>query len=325
MRSALPVFVALLLFLVWSNSFVAIGFLLGSDSAAARFDWTSLTVARFVTIFPICLVVCWRRRREVADLFQRHPLRLVVCALLAVPGYNFALYYGQQHGVPAPIASLTTTLVPLFVIGLAVLFLGETLTVWRAAAFALSFAGMLVIAFAKRGAGVPGGYGLSVAVTALAPLCWSLFTVLSKPIAGTVPPLLWTYAYIGLGTLPLLVMLPFTGGPELLALDGTGWAAVLFLSLACTALGFVLWGWLLRRLPASTVGLTVFLNPPLTSLSKFTLSLLFPATFLFRIGPLEWLGGAIVLGGLALALLGPRWAVEVQRRVRSTDDPSGVL
>jgi len=304
MRSALPALVALLLFLVWSNRFLAIGFLLGRDSAAARFDWTSLTVARFVTIFPICLGFCWRKRREVVELARRHPGRLTVCSLLAVPGYNFALYYGQQHGVPAPIASLTTTLVPLFVIGLAVLFLGETLTLWRAAAFAVCFAGMLVIAFAKRGVGAPASYGFSVAITALAPLCWSLFTVLSKPIAGTVTPLVWTYSYLGLGTLPLLVMLPFTGGPQLLALDSTGWAAVLFLSLACTALGFVLWGWLLRHLPASTVGLTVFLNPPLTSLSKFTLSILFPATFLFTIGPLEWLGGAIVLAGLALAIVG---------------------
>ena len=31
-------------------------------------------------------------------------------AALAVPGYNLALYYGQQHGVPAPVASLTTAL-----------------------------------------------------------------------------------------------------------------------------------------------------------------------------------------------------------------------
>jgi drug/metabolite transporter (DMT)-like permease len=303
MKPFLPALVALFLFLIWSSSFVAIGFLLGGDSAAARFDWPSLTVARFVTILPICLLYGWLRRRDVLDLVRRHPGRLLLCSILAVPGYNFALYYGQQHGVPAPVASLTTTLVPLFVMALAVLFLGEKLTARRVLAFAVSLAGMLVIAFAKRGAGAPVGYGLSVAVTALAPLSWSIFTILSKPIAGTVPPLLWTYTYIAIGTLPLLFLLPFKGAPQLLALDATGWSALLFLSLACTALGFVLWGWLLKHLPASTVGLTVFLNPPLTSLSKYTLSILFPATFLFTIGSLEWLGGAIVLSGLAIAVL----------------------
>jgi drug/metabolite transporter (DMT)-like permease len=295
--------VAVLLFLIWSNSFVAVGYLLGNEGAAARFDWASLSVARFLPVFPICLLYCLRRRREAWQVIRRHPGRLVLCGLLGVPCYNFALYTVQQRGVPAPIASLTTTLVPLFVMALAVLFLGERLTARRALAFAVSFSGMALIALAKRGGGSAASYGLSVAITALAPLSWSLFTILSKPVAGAVPPLLWTYLYVSIGTLPLLMLAPFHGLPEILALDGAGWTALLFLSLACTAFGFALWTWLLKYLPASTVGLTVFLNPPLTTLSKFTLAALLPATFFFTIAPLEWLGGAIVLSGLGLALV----------------------
>lgn len=93
--------VALALFLVWSNSFVAASYLLGSERVAARFDWVGLAVARFAFISPICLGWCllWRRR-EALGLLRRHRRRLLAGALLAVPCYNLALYYGQQHGVP---------------------------------------------------------------------------------------------------------------------------------------------------------------------------------------------------------------------------------
>ena len=70
------------------------------------------------------------------------------------------------------------------------------------------------------------------------------------------------------------------GGP-MLALDATGWTAVLYLSVLCPLLGYWIWTWLLRHLPASTLGFTVFFNPPLTTTSKMLLSLLFPAVFIW--------------------------------------------
>ena len=78
--------------------------------------------------------------------------------------------------------------------------------------------------------------------------------------------------------------------------------ALLYLSVPCTLLGYAVWTWLLRYLPASTVNFTVFLNPPLTTASKLALSLLFPAVFLWQMNLLEWLGGGLALAGLALAL-----------------------
>ena len=88
----------------------------------------------------------------------------------------------------------------------------------------------------------------------------------------------------------------------MLALGADGWAALLYLSILCTLAGYAVWTWLLRHLPASTVGFTVFLNPPLTAVSKLALALLLPAVFVWRMEPLEWLGGALSLAGLALAL-----------------------
>ena len=298
--------VAVLLFLIWSNSFVAVSFLLGGEGAPARFDWVGLTIARFQPAAVICAGYCLTRRREALAILREHPLRLAVAGLLAVPAYNLALYYGQQHGVPAPVASVTTGLAPLFLMLLSAAFLGERLTAARLLGFAVAAAGLVVIAGAREddpNAG-PAGYATVVAVTTLAPLSWSLFSILTKPLTARVSPLLWTYLAIVVGTLPILPLLPIAGGAELTGLDAAGWGALLFLSVPCTVLGFALWTWLLGHLPASTVGLTVFLNPPLTTLSKLVLATLFPASFLFVLRTGEWIGGALTLVGLAIAILG---------------------
>lgn len=300
---------AVLLFVVWSNTFIGIGLLLGGERSAARFDWLSLTSARFAVVFPICLAYCLlpRHRAVTAMVLRRHWRRLLLSGFLAVPGYNLALYYGQQHGVPAPVASLATTLAPIFILLLSITFLGERLTPRRIAGFLLCLVGMGVISFA-RGNGGTSTYPLYVAITALAPACWACFSVLTKPMTAELDSTHWTYLAVTVGSIPGILALPWIGGPEMLRLDATGWAWLLYLGLLATVLGFAAWSWLLRHLPASTVGLTIFLNPPLTTLSKIILAAALPATFAFHVTLLEGVGGAIVLGGLALAVRQSRLA-----------------
>lgn len=293
---------AVVLFLVWSNSFLAIGYLLGSEEEAARFDWLGLTVGRFVPVGLTCLVLClvgWRAAS--ARIVRRHWRRLLLCGALTVPGYSFALYYGQEHGIPAPIASLETALAPLFLMVLSALFLSERLSRRKIAGFVVALAGLALIAKAKDA--VDGGsYAALVALTALAPLAWAVYSAITKPVAHEVSPVLWAYLSLVFGSLPLLLLLPVAGGAQLLALDGPGWAALLYLVIPCTVFGNAAWGWLVKHLPASSVGFTIFLNPPLTTLSKAVLAATLPGVFVFTIVGLEWIGGAIVLLGMAVAL-----------------------
>jgi drug/metabolite transporter (DMT)-like permease len=292
--------VALLLFAVWSNSFVAIEYLVAGPDPAL--DWLSLTVARFLPAAALCLAYCLLcRRRESLEILRAHGPRLVACGALAVPLYNFALGFGQQQGVPAPVASLTTTLAPLFIMLLAGLFLAERPTIESIAGFAVAAVGMWWIATARSG-GAEAPYGGAVLVTAGAPLSWAGYSVLSKPVAGRVSPVVWSYLATGIGGLLILPWLPGRVWREWAALDSSGWLALEYLTVPCTVVGFALWTWLLRHLPATAVGLMVFLNPPLTTLSKALLARLAPATFAFSITGREWLGGAVVLFGLAIGL-----------------------
>ena len=292
---------ALGLFLVWSNSFIAIGYLLGGEAAAARTDWITLTWIRFMPAAAVCAVyLALQRRRETAALWRAYRGRLLVCGFLAVPGYNLALYYGQSHGVPAPIASLTTALLPLFVLLLATVFLGERMTRSHWAGLFISLTGMAVVAATKRPE-AQHAYSLLVLVVALAPLSWSTYSVISKPVTRTQDPLLWTYVMLTVGTVMVLPLgLLSSVRSQTAALDAPGWAAVLYLSWPCTVLGFALWTWLLRHIQASTLGMAVFLNPPLTTLSKLTLSWAAPHTFRFQVTGQELAGGALALAGVIL-------------------------
>ena len=291
------------LFLIWSNSFIAASYLLGSEGRPPVLDFVSLSVLRFVVILPFTFLFCFGiRRQESLELLRRHPWQVIACGLLGSPGYNLALYYGQQHGVPPSVASLTTALVPLFVMLLAAMFLGESLTRRRMTAFLIALAGLVIIAASKGDPREALAYGRVLAITALAPLCWSIYSILAKPIMSRHSALVFTYLTITVGTLPLLLVFPWRGVAEMSSLPMDGWVAVLYLSVLCTLLGYAIWTWLLRHLPASTVGFTVFFNPPLTTMSKLALAILLPTVFVWHLDLLEWVGGGLALLGLALAV-----------------------
>lgn len=305
---------SLLLFLIWSNSFIAIGYLLGSEGEPARFDWVALTAARFLPVGSICLVLCvvlWRR--ETVRVVRARWRRLILCGLLAVPGYNLALYHGQQHGIPPPVASLETALAPLFLMMLGAAFLGEPLSRRKVVGFVVALVGLVLIAQAKD-TGRSASYPWLVAITALAPLSWAFYSALTKPVSRECSPILWAYLTLVFGTVPMLFVLPFRGWPELTRLDAPGWGALLYLAILCTVFGNAAWTWLVKHLPASSVGFTIFLNPPLTTISKALLAAALPAVFVFQIVPLEWIGGAIVLLGMAIALTSSRRAREAAPR-----------
>lgn len=316
-RPGVLVAVTLALFLVWSQTFLAFEVLLAPRSGDPPLGWLDLVVLRMVLVGIVAATWCFgARRRASVALLRRHPRRLVACGLLSVVGYNAALYYGLSHHVSGPVASLLTTLSPLYLVVLGRVLLGETVPVRKWAGVALGLAGVAILSSAKE-AGAAAGAG-AVLLVATAPLLWSGHTALTKQVAHEHSPVLWTYLVLAVGALPLLLLVPFAGGPALARLDGAGWALLAYLVLLGTVAGNAVWSWLLRHLPASTVGLTIFLNPPLTTAGKWVLSRVRPDAFQFRITGPEWVGGAVALLGVAVAVL------RVPRRGRQGAAATGV-
>ncbi len=289
--------VTLALFAVWSNTFLAFEVLLAPGAGAAPLGWWDLVAVRFLPVAVLCGAWCLLvRRRESMAILRAHPGRLLLCALACVPGYNGFLYHGMQHHVAGPVASVLTSLTPLYLVALGALFLAEPLTARKLGGLVLGLGGVVLIATARE---VPGeSLGLRVAEVAVAPLCWSIHSALTRPVAREHSPVLWTFLVLVLGGLLVAAALPFTGLPAAGALDGREWGLVAFLVLPATIGGFAAWSWLLRHLPASTAGLTTFLNAPMTLASKSV------QTGAFAMHASEWLGGLLALSGVALAVLG---------------------
>lgn len=287
-----------LTFLIWSNSFIAARALVGDGvPAAERLDPLRFVEARFAPVALFCLAwfaVSPSGRRTARQLVTRHPLRTAVLASVNVWGYNLAFGAGH-HRVAAGSASLIIALNPVLTY-LLVLAICQERPAWvKNAGLLMAFTGIYVVVVYGAGQAVEAAYLTDALILIGAPVSWTLYTVLSKPLLEGRSPLELTLFFLGLGSLPALAAALGDRGlhARLATWEAERYGAALFLALACSLLAFWLWFEALKRLPASTAAAFVFLNPPLT---------LFFEWLWFGRAPNAGLiaGGAIVLAGVWL-------------------------
>jgi len=284
-----------LLFVIWSNAFTAIKYL------REVFTPMELVLARFlpVAIFcAVCLLVVPRMRRESAAALRRAPLGLIAMGLAGVSGYNFFLYIGQSEIKPGA-AALLTTLAPLITLLLAIVFLKERVPLRRAIGIFIAFAGLyIVVRWGRVGLGRVTGISHAelryVLITALAPLSWSIYTIIGKRLLAEISPVVVTYLTIIIGTIPFLGAGNERFFHTAASLTATHWIALMHLSVLCTLVGFWIWFKALSRLSTTSVASFVYLNPPFAALFGWLF-------FGEEITGFFIAGAAVVLLGLYLA------------------------
>jgi drug/metabolite transporter (DMT)-like permease len=298
--------ILLVTFLIWSNSFLAARLLVGEQvPAAERLAPLPFVLARFLPVLLVTwpwLLLSRERRGEVRRLLREHGGLFVALAALSVWTYNLPFAFGQ-YLVPPGAAALIITLNPVLTFVLAVLVRQERFSIARALGLALAFAGVWQVIVHGAGKQVHGAYVLGALVLTLAPLSWSVYTVLFKRLLGTqegrpaVSPLLLTYLTLAIGSLPTLPLALAHRGFQSAMAQWTAerWVAALFLGIGCTLVGYSLWNVALRRLSASNVTAFVFLNPPLAILFEWLWFGTAPSVGLL-------LGGALVLAGVYLCI-----------------------
>ena len=129
-----------------------------------------------------------------------------------------------------------------------------------------------------------------------APLCWAVYSVVVKPMLREESSLVVMFLCVTVMGLPLLAWMGTDLGDRMCgrgpgAFGPRDWGLLLYLIGPCTLFGFPVWNWLVKHLPASTVGFTVFLNPPLTFGFSYLLQGVVPL-------PLEIAGAVVVLAGV---------------------------
>lgn len=160
---------------------------------------------------------------------------------------------------------ITATPLTMALIGWTVL--RERVARRQLAGILLGAAGVLLVVargdWASLAAGTVGSFG--DLLVALSTVTWSLFSVysrraLQRHAAGT----MMLYVMLGGWLMAALPWLARGGASQLAHLTGSGWVALLFLGVFCSALAYVFWYDALRVLPAARVGSLLYLEPLVT-------------------------------------------------------------
>ncbi|HWK28111.1 MAG TPA: EamA family transporter [Solirubrobacter sp.] len=241
------------------------------------------------------------------------PVRYVVAVGVFLSAGQFGLLFlGIHRGMPAGLASLVLQLQAAFTVGLAVLLLRERPRPAQLLGGALALAGIGIIA-AGRASTVPLG---ALALTVGAAFSWGLGNVATRRARSPHPVglLVWSSLVppLPLGALSLLTE---RGSP--VSLDAAGVAALLYVVVLSTLVGFGAWSWLLSRHPASTVAPFTLLVPVAGIAAAWVALDEVPTAA-------ELTGAAVVLAGLALTvgLTAPRRRRKVGAACAGSSSPS---
>ncbi len=277
---------ALLVVAVWGTNFVVI------KAALATLPPLLFAALRFTLAFvPAALFVArpkvpWRT--------------LAVYGTLIGAGQFGLMFIAMRADITPGLASLVIQSQVFLTIGLAILFNRERLKRMQVMALALAAVGLLVIAWHTDAATTP----LGLLLVLCAALCWAGGNTVAQR-AGKVPVLgfmVWSSLF---AVPPLLALSLLLEGPAAMTkgLTHAGWGtwgAVLWQSLGNTLFGYGAWAWLMARYPAATVSPMALLVPVFgMGASALLLSEALPIWKLSA--------AALVIGGLALNLLGPKF------------------
>ncbi|CAM3075079.1 EamA family transporter [Methylobacterium mesophilicum] len=225
---------------------------------------------------------------------------LAAYGLLIGAGQFGLLFIAMRGHITPGLASLVIQVQVFFTIGLSIWITGERVLGYQWAALALAAAGIGVIALHADGATTPFGLGLIV----LAAASWAGGNIAAKRsgVRAMLPYVVWASLF----SAPPLFALSFLleGWDAIRAglqnADAATWGAVIWQTVGNTLFGYAVWGWLLSRHPAARIVPIALLVPVFGMAGS--------AVWLGETLPGWKLGAAgLVLGGLALGILYPRW------------------
>ena len=272
-----------LVVLAWGSNFTAMKLAL---EEVPPFLFVGL---RFAILLPL-LVVLKRPRVPWWKI-------IAVGALINMGQFAF-LFAALAADATAGLASLLIqTQVPLTIL-LSFLIFGERIRHLQVAGLVVAMAGLGVFALSAGGNVTLIGLFLIL----MGALCWALGNLMLRRMGPANTLALFAWACL-VPPLPMLGLSMAVEGPApfatLAEMSAQGWLAVIYVSLASTVLGYSLWGMLLARHPASTVTPFALLIPVVgVSVSWLVLG--------ERPAPMDWVGGAVILAGLAMIQIRPR-------------------
>ena len=268
---------------IWGTSFLFMR--LGAH------DFGALTMAGLrVGLAGVALLPVLAQRVGLAEL-RREWRTLLLLGIVnnAVP---FACFAYAAQSITAGLSGILNATAPLWGAIVAWLWLGQALTPTRVLGLAVSFGGVVFLAWPNADFKA-GGSGWAVVACLVATLCYGIGVCFSKRYLSKVHPL--TVATGSqLGALVFLALPAWWWRPAV-APVWPAWLSLLALALLCTSLAYILYFRLMQRVgPTNTIAVT-FLIPVFAGL--------WGTVFLGEaLTPRMLAGCAVVLAGTAMAL-----------------------
>jgi drug/metabolite transporter (DMT)-like permease len=267
--------------ITWSSAYAGIAY------ALASFTPGEVALAR-LAIGSLCFaLLIWVRR---VPLPQRSDwLQLAVLGLLGLTVYHLCLNYAETR-IASGTAAILISLVPATTTTLSALWIGERIDARRMLGLGVALLGVVLVVLAS---GKQVKFQPMAGLVLVSVIVCSIFFVGQKPLFARNNMIGVTAFGFFAGTLGAV---PFgLGLPHALML--APWshiAALLWLGIAPTFVGYLAWNAALRRASASQVSSFIYFSPPI-------------AVFIGWIwlgeepGWLTLIGGVVTVGGVALA------------------------
>src|SRR5712692_3543992 len=279
-----------LLNLMWGGSLPA------TKLALDSFGPFTLAAARLLLASALFVVVL--RPSAVRHVPLLDALKMAGLGVLGFAGVQVlqALGTGQTSAATATVLASTS---PLWIALLAPVLLREQVRPWPVFGVLLALLGVAAI----TGLDEPGALAGSLVgniVVMLSSVAAALYTVLGKGLARRYSPILFCGVSCLGGALASLPFASWELSSSALRPTSLGWALLAYLGILVTFVGFIVWFWGLRALPAAQAGALMFLQP----LSGLILAVLILGD---QPTPAFLVGCGLVLAGVYLAAGGGSW------------------
>lgn len=272
---------AALTVVLWASAFVAI------RRALVEVTPGQLSLLRLSTASVAFAVVTLVRRHR--PLIRRQDMGwLLLAGLSGMCAYQLLLNAGEQT-VSAGTAALLVNVGPVFTVAGARLWFAESTGrfTWIGGGIALCGA-TLVAASSPGGIHASGGAALVLA----AAVSQAAYFLIVKRLLAVMTPFDVTVCSTWIGTTLIVAVTPWLSFKPIER--PSTWAAIVFLGLGPSAVGFLAWSYALRHLPLGVTTLSLYAVPAIAIVLGAALLDESPR-------PLEFIGGAVALAGVGIA------------------------
>ena len=280
---------------VWGGTWVAARVVVQEVEPLAAATWRF-----FFSAVSLAMLVFWAHG-GLPRLTRRELVYVLALGTSGIFLYNICFLIGMQT-LAAGHGALVVALNPVMVTLGAWWLLGEAMTPAKAVGSAIGLAGCLTVI----GNGSPltplsGEVGRGDLLILACAVLWAAYTLISRKAMRTLSPLVST-AYASMAGWLMLLVTTLIAAPASLAPNyaPVSWAAILFLGLLGTTLGFTWFSQAVKRIGAARASIFINLVP---------LAAVLQGAWLLdeRLGLPVLVGGLLVLAGVTLTQLQPNF------------------